>query len=550
MAVVSVSTHPGSARSREAGVTHEMLVAPAEQVSRNRSPMTTADRTLLLRASSDSACSVAAQGRSVVPASSVALPSLGGSTSAARRPPITAPMIGRARGRRRIAYETGTVDGRASVRAGRIANRRGDAAVRHALSMTGGTSALRYGCRDLPGRFLLGAASCVVSGVSIGWSGGSMSFRRARTLLVCLAALSLLALLPGTAAAHHGGGGGGGTGGGGGGGGTSTLSFSPNLLNFGSQANGTTSAPQTITATNTGSSSVFFNNVDQTGQFAIDYTIGVDNCIGSTLAPGASCQIQVTFNPNNTGSMPSDVAWTDNAAGSPQQVPLSGTGSGTQTPLAIDDQFFACSGGVCDITDGDPTIVNNFYANGFQANGGTPPYTWSGQVPAGVRLHSSGLIFGDPTTLGTTTFTVTVKDAAGNTQTGTFSLPTTNSPAPSPGGSCQTYGTLTDSLSGPAIGGQTPSGVGTADETKLSGCGGFSLLTVQVRNVNLPDGTVLWVTFDGKPIGEINLSRGSGTMPHYNMGDFSVGGFDQVRVFNSLPDSSPFQQILIGGGFG
>lgn len=329
------------------------------------------------------------------------------------------------------------------------------------------------------------------------------------------------------------------------------LTLSPTSLNFGSQANGTTSAAQTITVTNTGTANLLFNNVAESGSFNLDYTIVNDGCIGLTLTPGQSCQTSVTFSPDNTGAMPESIVFTDNAANSPQTVSMTGTGTGTPTPLSIDDQFFACSGGVCDITDGDPAIVSNFYANSFTAQGGTPPYTWSSsQVPSGMTLHSSGLIFGDPATLGTTTFQVTVTDAAGNTQTGTFSLPTRNSPAPSPGGSCKTYGTLTDSLSGSAINGETPSGVGTANETKLSGCGGFALLTVQVKNVNLPDGTVLWVTFDGLSVGEINLSRGSGTMPQYNMGDFSVGGFDQVRVYDSLPDASPFQQILIGGGFG
>ena len=45
----------------------------------------------------------------------------------------------------------------------------------------------------------------------------------------------------------------------------------------------------------------------------------------------------------------------------------------------------------------------------------------------------------------------------------------------------------------------------------------------------------------------ITLSRGSGTMPTYDMGDFGVSR-DQIRIYNSLPDTSPFQQILIGGG--
>jgi len=59
---------------------------------------------------------------------------------------------------------------------------------------------------------------------------------------------------------------------------------------------------------------------------------------------------------------------------------------------------------------------------------------------------------------------------------------------------------------------------------------------------------VLWVTLDFNPVGEITLSHGSGTMATYNMGNFAVS-MDAVRIFNSLPDQSPFQQILIGGSF-
>jgi hypothetical protein len=368
--------------------------------------------------------------------------------------------------------------------------------------------------------------------------------RLLRMLAVALLAGGALAVSAATATpafAHGGGGGGGGSG-------TPSISLSPASLNFGSQASGTTSAAQTITATNTGTANLFFNNVAESGSFNLDYTIVNDGCIGLTLTPGQSCQTSVTFSPNNTGAMPDAIVFTDNAANSPQTVPMTGTGTGTSTPLSIDDQFYACSGGVCDITDGDPTIVNNFYANGFTAQGGTPPYTWSSsRVPSGMTLHSSGLIFGDPTTLGTTTFQVTVTDAAGSTVTGTFSLPTTNSPASAPPG-CATYPILTESLSGPAISGKTPSGTATANETHDSGCGGYSLLTVQVKNVNLPNGTVLWVTLDGLSVGEITLNRGSGTMPTYNMGAFNVNK-DLVRVYDSLPDQSPFQQILIGGGF-
>jgi Putative Ig domain/Abnormal spindle-like microcephaly-assoc'd, ASPM-SPD-2-Hydin len=322
------------------------------------------------------------------------------------------------------------------------------------------------------------------------------------------------------------------------------VTFTPTSLTFASQAIGTTSAAQTVTATNSGDASLFFNNVAAN---TLDFTIVDDNCIGTTLAPGGSCSISVTFSPTTTGTRTANVVYTDNAPNSPQTVPLTGTGSGTPPPLAINDQFFTCAGGVCDIGAGSNVFVSNFFTTTFQATGGTAPYTWSGQPPAGLTLRPSGLLLGAPTTTGTQTFTVTVTDAAGATATGTFSLTVTGPPAPSPPG-CQTGGKLKERLSGPAFNGQTPSGTALADETQFSGCGGFSVLSVSVRDVNLPDGTRLWVTLDFKPVGTITLKGGSGSMAPYNMGDFGVSR-DQVRVYSSLPDISTFQQILIGGSF-
>ena len=138
-------------------------------------------------------------------------------------------------------------------------------------------------------------------------------------------------------------------------------------------------------------------------------------------------------------------------------------------------------------------------------------------------------------------------DSAGATATGTFSLTVTDPPPPTPSG-CQTGSTLRETLNGPAFNGRTPSGQATADETRFSGCGGFSLLTVQVKDVNLPDGTQLWVTLDFGSVGTITLRGGSGTMATYNMGRFGVSN-DDVRVYSALPDTSTSQQILIGGFF-
>jgi hypothetical protein len=323
------------------------------------------------------------------------------------------------------------------------------------------------------------------------------------------------------------------------------VTFTPTSLTFGSQAVGTTSAPQSVTVTNSGTANLFINGVSLS-QAGLDFNTD-EACAGLTLTPGASCTMSVVFNPSATGTRTGTLNVTDNAAGSPQTVPLTGTGTGTNPPLAIMTQFYTCANGVCDIGAGSNVFVNNFFTNSFEATGGTPPYTWSGTPPAGLTLRPTGLLLGAPTTTGPQTFTVTVTDSAGATVTGTFSITGASPPAPTPRG-CQTGGKPKEALTGPAINGQTPTGTALANETQFSGCGGFSILSISVKKVNLPDGTQLWATLDGLPVGTITVSHGSGSMTPYNLGRFGVS-MDQVTVFNSFPDTTPFQQILSGGSF-
>jgi hypothetical protein len=64
------------------------------------------------------------------------------------------------------------------------------------------------------------------------------------------------------------------------------------------------------------------------------------------------------------------------------------------------------------LTDG---FVGSTYSQTLSASGGTPNYTWSlingTSLPAGLTLSSTGVISGKPTTSGSKTFTVQVKDA-------------------------------------------------------------------------------------------------------------------------------------------
>ncbi len=106
---------------------------------------------------------------------------------------------------------------------------------------------------------------------------------------------------------------------------SATVSLSPNSLTFGNQGLGTSSRPQTVTLSNTGTAPLEINSIMVTGSDSGDFT-QTNNC-GSSVAAGAKCTIAVTFTPTATGSRSASLSITDNAPGSPQTVSLSGTGS-------------------------------------------------------------------------------------------------------------------------------------------------------------------------------------------------------------------------------
>jgi phospholipase C len=99
------------------------------------------------------------------------------------------------------------------------------------------------------------------------------------------------------------------------------VSLSPPSLNFGNQPLGTTSSPQSVTLTNTGTATL---NITSIASNNPDFA-QTNNC-SSTLTVGASCTISVTFTPSVLGADAGSITITDNALDSPQQITLSGTG--------------------------------------------------------------------------------------------------------------------------------------------------------------------------------------------------------------------------------
>jgi hypothetical protein len=99
----------------------------------------------------------------------------------------------------------------------------------------------------------------------------------------------------------------------------------PGGLNFGDQKVGTKSSPVGIQLTNTGTTSLSISNIAITGQDPGDFS-ETNNC-GNSVPAGGSCTIKVTFAPQATGQRSATLAVSDDGGGSPQTVPLAGTGT-------------------------------------------------------------------------------------------------------------------------------------------------------------------------------------------------------------------------------
>jgi hypothetical protein len=104
---------------------------------------------------------------------------------------------------------------------------------------------------------------------------------------------------------------------------TGVVAFSPTTpLTFKKQAVGTTSAAQTVTLTNTGTTELKIQSMKASAEFAMTST-----CRAS-VAPGAKCTISATFSPKKQGALQGAITIIDSASTKPQVIEL--LGSGTQ----------------------------------------------------------------------------------------------------------------------------------------------------------------------------------------------------------------------------
>ena len=219
--------------------------------------------------------------------------------------------------------------------------------------------------------------------------------------------------------------------------GVAKVTFTPTSLAFPSTNVGVSSAIQTIKLANPGSAALTITSIGVTP--AGDFT--QTNTCGTSLAVAGSCTVSVTFKPSVGGARAASVSVADNAAASPQGVPLTGTGIGvpqaslSTTTLAFGNQAIGVVSAPLKVTltntGSGPLTVASLKVSGTNAT----EFTATSTTCPGTLAISANCVISvtfKPTALGARSATLTITDNSGNvtnaTQAVTFGGTGTGTP--------------------------------------------------------------------------------------------------------------------------
>lgn len=114
---------------------------------------------------------------------------------------------------------------------------------------------------------------------------------------------------------------------------TPLVALSPGSLAFGAITQGTSSAAQSITVTNSGGATLHISSVVLAGASSSDFSL-TNGCAASSYAVNATCSLSVSFAPLSTGARAATITLTDDAPNSPQTIAITGTANAAVTAAA------------------------------------------------------------------------------------------------------------------------------------------------------------------------------------------------------------------------
>ncbi len=188
--------------------------------------------------------------------------------------------------------------------------------------------------------------------------------------------------------------------------------ISPTTMTFAAQFVGVTSAAQTVTVQNRQSVPLTISSINIAGANPGDYNIASNLCPTApvTLAALTNCTLTITFDPSASGTRKATLSVTDDALGSPQSIPLSGSGNAPVlvSPTSITN-YAANVGSISSyqtitITNkaATPLTITSFQLSGdFQQTsttcGSAPPYTLAPSAACNVTVSFAPTIGGTRT---------------------------------------------------------------------------------------------------------------------------------------------------------
>jgi hypothetical protein len=178
---------------------------------------------------------------------------------------------------------------------------------------------------------------------------------------------------------------------------TSTVQLSSSSLDFGSQSIGVTTAPQTVTVTNVGSSPLTISGVVASSDYA-----ETNNCTKAPLQPSTNCVINVTYTATTSGPSLGALTITDNVPGSPQVVLLNGTGMVPDFSITPNPSSVAVVAGHSTTFNLTVSSISGFSQTISLSCGGAPSASTCAVSPSSVALSANG----------TATATVTISTIA------------------------------------------------------------------------------------------------------------------------------------------
>ena len=167
---------------------------------------------------------------------------------------------------------------------------------------------------------------------------------------------------------------------------------------FGSVLVGKTSASKTLTLTNSGGAPMTLAGIS-VSPAVNDFALSPgSSCFTDVLAPGASCTAIVTYAPSAPGASTATLSFNDDAASSPQDVFLSGTGTqpavSMTTPGLFPNTTVGATSAEKTVTISNsgtaPLVVSAVTVGGPNAGDFTPNDNCFGTTPTSITLPPGG----------------------------------------------------------------------------------------------------------------------------------------------------------------